>query len=358
MISTKTLQNALMLLVSTTVALLIAEVAVRFIMPQNLSGSWRVVHPSGLLMNKSSGKARQQFGDIAVNYSFDQWGSRKLALAPPGNHDKVLLLGDSFTFGWLLEDGKTYADALQQTWPNKQVIDAAAGGWGSADYTKYLAQFCTQIRPRETFIYLNFDDIGRSISSPLFKLDDSGALFEAPQPQPSHSIKSMLDGVGSYQWLIEHSHLMALVRLIFLTHANAPAVAAPPLKPTPAADLTLDKQGDAAVLLGKALFTKIGHDAAACGTKVTVFYTGWADLRSMADSQQPTMRFAHEVKNSDFFKANGMQFYDLSETKAMQAVYANRSRYEVAKDGHPNAAGAQVIYMATMEALNGQEKAQ
>ncbi len=351
----KAAQNALVLLGSTLLALLLAEVAVRFIMPQNLSGSWRVVDQSGLLMNKSSGKARQQLGNIVVHYSFGAWGSRRLAHAPPpGAQDKVLLVGDSFTFGWLIEDGKTYADALQQTWPNKRVVDAAAGGWGSADYTKYIALFCQKIHPRETYIFLNFDDIGRSVKSSLFTLDAKGELVETPPPPPAHSIKSALDGLPGYQWLIEHSHLAALVRMAFLTHAvlpPPPVTGAPPAARDSAVD---EKQGAAGVALGKALFTKISHDSAACGTKTTVFYTGWSDLRTQADSKEVTARFAYEAKKTDFFKSIGLQFYDLSETKAMQAVYANRALYELAKDGHPNALGAQAIYRATIEALNGQ----
>lgn len=345
-------QNAALLLVSVLVALLIGEVAVRFIMPQNLSGSWRVVHPSGLLMNKSQGEARHQFGDVVVHYRFGENGSRLLASPPAPGGGKILVLGDSFTFGWLLEDEATFANALQKQFPGKTVINAAAGGWGTADYAKYIELFCSKIGPNEIYIFLNTDDIGRAYRSTLFRLAEDGRLIPGP-PAPPGGLKQRLNGIAGYQWLIEHSHLVALVRSVFLSQAveaarQAPAGAPAPL---PGSEMGDAKQLSDAVSLGNALFARIARDSAACGSKVTVFYTGWADLAKARQSTEPTMRFLVKAGEDRLFEANGMRFFDLSGTAAMKATYADRARYTIPVDGHPNARGAAAIFHGAMEAL-------
>lgn len=347
-------QNAAVLLVSVLVALLIGEVAVRFIMPQNLSGSWRVVHPSGLLMNKSQGQARHQFGDVVVHYRFGENGSRMLAAPPAARGEKILVLGDSFTFGWLLDDEATFANALQKQFPGKAVINAAAGGWGAAEYAKYIELFCPKIRPEEIYIFLNTDDIGRAYRSTLFRLESDGRLVPGP-PAPPGGLKQRLNGIASYQWLIEHSHLVALVRGIFLSQAveaarQAPAGSAGPL---PGSEMGDAKQLSEAVLLGNALFARIARDSTACGSKTTVFYTGWADLAKAGESREPTMRFLVKAREDKLFDNIGLRFFDLSATQAMKATYADRARYSIPVDGHPNDRGAAAIFHGAMEALAG-----
>ena len=86
-------------------------------------------------------------------------------------------LGDSFTFGHLLPNGSTYVDRLQNHFLNEfEIINAAGGGWGTADYAKYIEIFCEKIRPQQIFIYLNFGDIDRSLKSTLYRLNDEGQL--------------------------------------------------------------------------------------------------------------------------------------------------------------------------------------
>ena len=50
-------------------SLLIGELLVKKINPQNLSGSWRVQTAKGLLANKSSGSSKHQLNDRIINYN-------------------------------------------------------------------------------------------------------------------------------------------------------------------------------------------------------------------------------------------------------------------------------------------------
>ena len=46
------------------------------------------------------------------------------------------------------------------------LVNAAAGGWGTADYVAYVEEFGNIVRPDVILVFLNTDDVGRSFKSP------------------------------------------------------------------------------------------------------------------------------------------------------------------------------------------------
>ena len=65
------------------------------------------------------------------------------------------MVGDSYTFGWLLSDRVTYVRRLEgYVNATRRIIfyvshflDAAVGGWGAGDYTVYLRDYLPHIQP-------------------------------------------------------------------------------------------------------------------------------------------------------------------------------------------------------------------
>ncbi len=128
-------QKTVLLSVSIALSLLLAELIVYVIMPQNLSGSWREQTENGLIVNKSTGTARHQYGERVVHYEFSE---PHLRAPVPNGKIKILVLGDSYTFGWLLESEKTYVNLAQSQLDRKfgkgvftLLNAAAAGGQGT-----------------------------------------------------------------------------------------------------------------------------------------------------------------------------------------------------------------------------------
>ena len=348
---TKLLPNILLVTISLSIGLLCAELVLRVALPQNLSGSWRMVDPSGLVLNKTSGKAQHQLGDTIVQYRFGEFHNRMLANSSANEHrDRILVLGDSFTFGWLLADGKTYVDRLQQAFPSKMFINAAAGGWGTADHAKYIELFCTQIHPKLIVIFLNTDDIGRAYRSPLYKLEN-GKLVQGDPPRQNR-LKTLLNSLPLYSWLLEHSHLVTLVRQVFLSDLVVRGKEASKEQKFEFGPTTLLANPDevvSAVILGKKLFQKIKIDTENCGADLKVFYTGWASTHDPINDLDPTMVFLREAKHSGFFAHARIDYIDLTDTESMQPVYKDRKSHTVPGDGHPNAKGAEAIYSAVRE---------
>ena len=107
-----------------------------------------------------------------VRYRFGEPHLREVTRTRSEGARRILVLGDSFTFGWLLDDADTYVARLQELvdaefGPGRFVLlDAAAGGWGTADYLFFLEDFGPQIRPDAVLVFVNIDDIGRSLRKP------------------------------------------------------------------------------------------------------------------------------------------------------------------------------------------------
>jgi hypothetical protein len=197
---TALLTNILLVFGSTCVALAICGVLLRVFVPQDLSGTWFVYTKDGLLANKSSGDALHQMGARRVKYHFASPHLRDLDSDLPAVKEPsrgVLVVGDSYTFGWLLPDRDTYVRRLED-YANQtkgassrpfKFLDAAVGGWGAADYTVYLRDYLSGVHPEYVLVIVNADDIGRALNSPLVSFDGRLNFHKGPQ----HRIKALTD---------------------------------------------------------------------------------------------------------------------------------------------------------------------
>ena len=128
----KKFYGILLVLASVLIGFLLSELIVSSFFPQDLSGSWREEHDSGLVVNKSEGTSKDQWGERIITYSFGEYHHRKTEQqgGVKKGAPKILVLGDSFTFGHLLPNGSTYADRLQDHFLNEfEIINAAGVQW-------------------------------------------------------------------------------------------------------------------------------------------------------------------------------------------------------------------------------------
>lgn len=95
------------------VCLLVAETGLRLFYPQPLSGSWSYLDDENNVVNRSGGWVRHQLIDRVVDYHFNSAHQRGME-DPALDATRVLVLGDSFTFGWGLPQGQTYVALLQR----------------------------------------------------------------------------------------------------------------------------------------------------------------------------------------------------------------------------------------------------
>jgi len=319
-------------------SLLLAEGIVRNFYPQNLSGSWSVVGESGLKLNKSHGTSKHQFGGIVVKYSFGEYHNRLTNnVRSYGSNSTTLVLGDSFTFGWLIPDGSTYVDLLQEHFPNKKFVNAAVGGWGLADYTKYIELFCDSIKPNEIYIYLNTWDITRLKGSRLYYVsEDKINLTSGINKNASRHLKEFMLGYEvPYQWLLENSHFFSLLRTTYITGILAPKNE----------KIVTESRYVINYDLAELLLKKIASDTANCGSNLKIFYIGWPYDHPAEDEIKEFIKRA-ELKKIYMHK---YEFYDLSKTSALVEGFATLDEISIPLEGHPNILGARKIFEATIE---------
>ncbi|HLW07716.1 MAG TPA: hypothetical protein VKY45_09130, partial [Marinilabiliaceae bacterium] len=110
----RALTNTSLVLLSVVITLVLAEFMVRGFLPQNRLVTWLEMHPKGFMMNQVGGSSFQQFADRTASYSFTKQRLRGQEEAS-ANNKRVLALGDSFTFGLLLNQEHTFTHHLNQS---------------------------------------------------------------------------------------------------------------------------------------------------------------------------------------------------------------------------------------------------
>lgn len=204
----------LLIIVGIILAFLIAEFLVRVFLPQNKMVTWIEMHPRGFMKNQSNIEAADQFGDRKLRYHFIENGLRGKKIVQD-DQKKILLLGDSFTFGLFLKQEDTYASILQDSLDENsngqdiQLLNGGVGGAGLADWPAWLEQEGESISPDIIILYLNYMDVDRALSKNLYVAENS-ELIESIRWKPRQFFTS-LGKMGWYRWLQEHSELMNIL---------------------------------------------------------------------------------------------------------------------------------------------------
>lgn len=338
----KKISNLFLIITSLCLAFLFVELILKYFYPQNLSGSWRVMHESGLILNKNNGQSKHEWngGKLKAKYLFGQYHNRIYKDLPiPISNKKILILGDSFTFGWLLNDEDTFVYQLQKKFGNRFFINVAAGGWGTADHLKYIELYCNKINPEQVWIFLNNSDIDRAIHSNLYVIDERNKLSKVkPQENIVTKIKFTINYFLLYQWLLENLHTVQLIRNFFLetTVYNATF--------KNSNNFTNDQKY---LLLQKKLFIEIKKEVNVCNANLKIFYIGWPHY----DNKNKTESFIKLVEKEMFFFKNNIEFYNLKYTKYMIDVNKNPKYYELGET-HPNQYGNNKIFFAINKYLS------
>ena len=340
-------RKALLLILSSGLSVLAAEIAVSITRPQNLSGSWRVETETGLLVNKSRGSSRHQLGNRVVSYEFV---SPHLRGPVDRGSVKALVLGDSFTFGWLLGNENNYVNLLQRKINTEfgsgtiSLLNAAAGGWGTGDHVAFVEDFGDEIRPDIILVFLNTDDIGRALRSPLWTFDEASRAITRTVPRRS-KLKTIVNAAPGYQWLLEHSHLVQLARRAVISSRSTPGAAAlADGSPALGAMKTGPRSNsDAATAhlaraLGVSLFRRLQLWCRAHKVHLAVATTGWH--QSPPDLSEATSAFVAGA--DELFSELGIPFFDAS-SQIWLVREISEGTFIIPGDGHPNEDGAALI---------------
>ncbi len=313
----------------------LAEVATRLVAPQPFAESWYVNGPQGILINKPSSVSRHEIGGRIVTYETNSKHQRNRA-EPNPQAVRVLILGDSFTLGIGLALEETYVDIFRKqlearTGPAAfQLLNAATGGWGTADQLVYLEAFGDDLKPSAVVVFLNFDDLRRSVERDVFVVSADGReLVSVDRSERQSFLKTLIQNNRTYGYLLEHSHFVRLLRQS-TRYLGVGTVTTPLTDDPDPEELALEQT------LARLLFRRMAAWCEARNVKLTVLTTGWP---SIEDPWLPMM-----------LREEGIYFRDLRGQVA-DVIGDNSDAFEIADDGHPNARGALLIKNAAWPIL-------
>ena len=324
------------------------EIFLKFLNPQNLDGWYATRDQTGLNILKPNTVFYHRVNNRNIKYTFGNFNNRKTI--NPLNKKKILILGDSFTFGWLVEDKDIFVNHLQKKFNNYYFVNSSVPGWGTSDYLRFIENYCNQIAPEKILIILNTDDVTRSWLSKMynFKINDlenfdRNYIYLGSDKKLNYDSK--YHKIPFYKLLIKNSHLFVFLRQIIVDIRND-NISLFKIKKNknnfktfnlPSQDLK--SHLNEAVVLVKMLFLRMKKVNKECNSDLTVIYTGWADYNYQTSKNNPTTKFLIEAPI--FFKKNKIKYYDL--TNKMRIVHKNFNDYLIPMDHHPNEKGHKII---------------
>ncbi len=149
---------------SLALSLIVAELGVRIVAPQNLQGSGRIRSPERrVLIYRAGATMRTQLGDKVVYNSFNRHHLRGAEIGE--RRPRVLCVGDSFTVAALLDEEETFVRLLEQRARAEfgsdsfELLNGGGGGWGTSQYVAFIEEFGARIDPDMIVVFFNGCDV-------------------------------------------------------------------------------------------------------------------------------------------------------------------------------------------------------
>lgn len=219
------------------VAFAIAEAAVRIISPQEVGPVRFACHPElGEIPVPGQQGVRTSSGVFTFKFSNNSlgWrGSREYQEAKQTDY-RVLFLGDSFTYGLGVNDDQTFAAQVEEDLTKArlsvEVMNAGCPGKGTDYELKCFQTVGRRFHPDLTVLCFFSNDFQDNERGEYYNIGKQGELSPKPLNCNRLTIKTVLDRLPGYNWLISWSQAANLVKqagielLINRAQKSGPAV--------------------------------------------------------------------------------------------------------------------------------------
>lgn len=342
------------LLVSFSIlfSLIICEFLLRFFMPQNVGGYFMRQNENGLWIIKNNYKYYDRFNGKTYIYRSGDFNNR-ITHEYSSKNKKILLLGDSFTFGFRLKDKDTYVSKLQNLFPQYYFINSASPNWGLSDYTKYIENYCENFEWEKVIIFLNTDDIGRVYYSNQYWLENGQII-------PGNQGKFNAWYVKYYDYplikiLITNSHLIRFTatKIVDFSRKKINLMGEKINKDTLKDEIILYPQKilknksevDKLIKKSELIIKRLKEKADSCDLDIYFIYSGWVNFRKNENNFNELNPNVNFFKSAQLiFDSYNIKFFDNSFDPEMRDVNLNRHNYIIQYDHHPNKIGSEKIF--------------
>ena len=328
-------KNFALLIVTLILSLLVVELFFRIFYPINMQ-SWYAerISEKNFVVNKKNyiHKIERWNWKYYAKYTFGKYRNRTTQ-PMEDKKDKILILGDSFTFGLYLKDKDTYINKLQNKFNEYNLINSSVPGWSLEDYYLFTKNFCKIVNPKKIIVILNDGDLGR-----------------IRQPAIIERSKSLKEKYLFYRILIENVMTFAFLRdKIYELYKNINIknkIQKIEQSEKKFEGTAIEFKPDIAKLIisdAKRIFLDLKLVSNDCNALLYIINLGWIkEENDDVIKKYPKLLFIKNEK--DFFKNNVINFYD--NTNFLQDVHFNKEKFIIKNEGHPNELGAEKIFQS------------
>jgi len=210
--------NTLVAAVAMLACLGLVEAAIRTFAPQPIGPSQFAFDPiRGDIPVPGQHGRRTLPGVYDYTYANNSLGLRggEIDLADT-SRQRVLILGDSFTYGIGVGDGQTFASQvgryLASQDPLIEVVNGGNPGVGTDYELKFYRTLGIALRPRLVALFFFANDFEDNSFAKYYAVSEQGAIEEKPLQDTVGSRKQALSGNRFYNWLISWSHTANLLK--------------------------------------------------------------------------------------------------------------------------------------------------
>jgi lysophospholipase L1-like esterase len=242
----RALVNLCLLVAGLMAAFAAGEGMVRLVAPQSLVPAYweEAAGVRGLRANLSARYMVPKAWDF--RFTTDEHGFRPggPTVSPSRDAKKLVLLGDSFTFGMGANDSDTYPARLEQALGVRaRVVNAGVPGTGTGEQAMYYDRVLSRERPDVVLLNMTWTDLEDDEERPFFTLDSTGRLSPRKNAgndsrlRRGNGMRRVARSLPGYDWLSQHSELFNLARAVALE-----ALQPESLKPAACGSAGFDKQ--------------------------------------------------------------------------------------------------------------------
>lgn len=235
--------------------------------------------------------------DLATN-NFGFRGTRNYERKRPAGIKRIMVLGDSFIFGWGVRDHETFSAQMELENPNLEVINLGVAGYGLDQISLSFKKIGEPFRPDFVFIGIFPEDFWRATraftdagyAKPYYSISKSGGLtlHNVPVPKPQQM------RIGQFPEVIKHSFVEKL-----LLHSALYRLARKTLLRLGRDVGILDPSIDEEWLLGRAILRKLTADIRSLQAEPVLLVIPpkeWLKNRKLTSLQKSLNRFAERER--------------------------------------------------------------
>lgn len=208
------LARLLAALVSTTLALGVAEVALRLTWDGfylKASSPYAKPHATRGWHNRPGVQVEYGDPEFSTRLTHDSHGYRSPEIRQertPGK-TRVLVLGDSFAYGIGVEDDETFSARLLRMDPRLEVINTGVSGYGTSQQLLLLREEGLAFAPDVVLVAFFWNDVANSFyrEVPRFVLEGRRPRHEPPSEEWRHEVESWKPSPPHRRRLLRHSYL-------------------------------------------------------------------------------------------------------------------------------------------------------